>query len=74
MRWRADRDEIEERGIKNPKSVFEATPWQRMFFMAAGPGINFITALVLFIAVALVGQPYRPRRCHDLRRGGRLGG
>jgi regulator of sigma E protease len=31
-----DRREIEERGIKNAKSVFEATPWQRMFFMAAG--------------------------------------
>jgi regulator of sigma E protease len=54
----SDRSEIEERGIKNPKSVFQANPWQRMFFMAAGPGINFITALVLFIAVALVGQPY----------------
>jgi regulator of sigma E protease len=54
----ADRAEITERGIKNPKSVFEATPWQRIFFMAAGPGINFITALVLFIAVALVGQPF----------------
>ncbi|MBI5958424.1 MAG: RIP metalloprotease RseP [Chloroflexi bacterium] len=53
-----DRSEIEERGIKNPKSVFQATPWQRMFFMAAGPGINFIAALVLFIIVALVGQPY----------------
>ncbi len=54
----ADRTEIVERGVKNPKSVFEATPWQRIFFMAAGPGINFITALVLFIAVALVGQPF----------------
>jgi len=53
-----DRREIEERGIKNPKSVFEASPWQRMFFMAAGPGINFIAALSLFILVALVGQPY----------------
>jgi regulator of sigma E protease len=54
----SDRQEIAERGIKNPKSVFEATPWQRIFFMAAGPGINFITALVLFIAIAFVGQPF----------------
>ncbi len=55
----ADRSEIEERGIKNAKSVFEAGPWQRMFFMAAGPGINFVAALVLFIVVALVGQPFQ---------------
>jgi regulator of sigma E protease len=54
----ADRREIVERGIKNPKSVFEANPWQRIFFMAAGPGINFLAALILFILVALVGQPF----------------
>ncbi len=54
----ADRSEIEERGIKNAKSVFQATPWQRIFFMAAGPGINFLAALILFIIIALVGQPY----------------
>ncbi len=53
-----DRQEIEERGIKNPKSVFQAGPWERMFFMAAGPGINFLAALVLFIIVALIGQPF----------------
>ncbi len=53
-----DRSEIEERGIKNPKSVFQAGPWERMLFMASGPGINFVTALVLFILVALVGQPF----------------
>jgi regulator of sigma E protease len=53
-----DRQEIEERGITNPKSVFEAGPWERMFFMAAGPGINLVAALVLFILVALIGQPF----------------
>lgn len=53
-----DQSEIVERGIENPKSVFQAGPWERIFFMAAGPGINFIAALVLFIVVALVGQPY----------------
>lgn len=53
-----DRSEIEERGIKNPKSVFEAGPWERMLFMAAGPGINFLTALILFIIIGLIGQPF----------------
>lgn len=53
-----DQSEIVERGIENPKSVFQAGPWERMFFMAAGPGINFVAALALFIIVALVGQPY----------------
>jgi regulator of sigma E protease len=53
-----DESEIEERGIENPKSVFEAGPWERIMFMAAGPGINFLTALVLFIIVALVGWPF----------------
>lgn len=53
-----DQEEIQERGVKNPKSVMQATPWQRMFFMAAGPGINFVAALVLFFVVALVGQPH----------------
>jgi len=54
----ADRREIMERGIKNAKSVFQAGPWERMFFMAAGPGMNFIVALVLFILVGLIGQPF----------------
>jgi regulator of sigma E protease len=53
-----DRRESVERGVKNPKSVLEATPWQRIFFMAAGPGINWAAALLLFILVALVGQPF----------------
>ena len=53
----SDRSEIEERGIKNPKSVFQAGPWERMFFMAAGPGVNFLAALLLFIVVGLVGWP-----------------
>ncbi|MBN1202394.1 MAG: RIP metalloprotease RseP [Anaerolineae bacterium] len=52
--WR----EVHERGISNPKSVFQANPWQRMFFMAAGPGINLVAALALFILVALIGQPF----------------
>jgi len=53
-----DRKEIEERGIKNAKSVFQAGPWERMLFLIGGPGINFVAALVLFIVVALGGQPF----------------
>ncbi|MCC6801155.1 MAG: RIP metalloprotease RseP [Anaerolineae bacterium] len=54
----ADQSEIRERGIKNPKSVFQASPWERILFMAAGPAINLVTALVIFIAIALIGQPF----------------
>ena len=54
----ADQQEIIERGIKNPKSVFQAGPWERMLFFIGGPGINFITALALFIIVALIGWPF----------------
>jgi len=54
-----DRTEIEERGIQNPKSVNEAKPGERILFMAAGPLINLLAALLLFIFVALVGQPFQ---------------
>ena len=54
----ADEEEIRERGIENPKSVFQATPWEKLFFLAAGPGINLLAALVIFIVIALVGQPF----------------
>lgn len=54
----SDQREIQERGIKNPKSVFQATPWERILFMAAGPGINYVAAFLLFVFVALVGQPF----------------
>jgi regulator of sigma E protease len=54
----SDEREIRERGIKNPKSVFQANPWQRMAFMAAGPGINFLAALLLFVFIGLIGQPF----------------
>ncbi|HVO70583.1 MAG TPA: RIP metalloprotease RseP [Aggregatilineaceae bacterium] len=54
----SDEQEIRERGIKHPKSVFQATPWERMVFLAAGPGINLLTALLLFVFVGLIGQPF----------------
>lgn len=55
---KADLAEIEGRHIENPKSVFEAGPWERMWFMAAGPIFNFIGAFVIFFIIALTGQPY----------------
>lgn len=54
---KADLEEIEGRQIKNPKGLFAAGPWERIWFMAAGPLANFIAAYVLFILVAVVGQP-----------------
>ncbi len=53
-----DEKEIRERGIQNPKSVFAASPWEKLFFLAAGPGINLLAALVIFIVIGLVGQPF----------------
>jgi regulator of sigma E protease len=55
----ADRAEIERRGIENPKSVFEAGPWERIWFMAAGPIANFIAAFAIFVIIAMTGQPYQ---------------
>ncbi len=54
----ADQQEIRERGIKNPKSVNQATPWERIIFMGAGPAINLLAALVIFVVIALIGQPF----------------
>lgn len=46
-----------KRGIENPKSVFEAKPWQKLWFLFAGPLANFIAAYVIFVIVALIGLP-----------------
>lgn len=56
---KADLEEIEGRHIENPKSVFDAGPWERMWFMFAGPLANFVAAFIVFIIVALLGEPYR---------------
>lgn len=53
-----DQQEIQERGIKNPKSVLQASPWERIVFMGAGPAINLVAAVVIFVVVALIGQPF----------------
>ena len=52
-----DRAEAKRRGIANPKSVYEAKPLERIFFMAAGSIANFLMAFVLLMMVALLGLP-----------------
>jgi len=49
--------EARRRGIAKPKSVNMAGPWERMFFMGAGAGMNFLTAMVVFVIMALIGLP-----------------
>ncbi|GAB4574064.1 MAG: RIP metalloprotease RseP [Anaerolineae bacterium] len=49
--------EARRRGITNPKSVSQAGPWERIFFMAAGATMNFLTAVVIFVVMALIGLP-----------------
>jgi regulator of sigma E protease len=46
-----------KRGIENPKSVNQAGPWQRILFMSAGAIANFLTAIVIFTVMALLGLP-----------------
>lgn len=49
--------EIEGRHIENPKSVFEAGPWERIWFFVAGPLFNFVAALIIFIVIGFTGIP-----------------
>lgn len=53
------REELIQRGVANPKSVFDATPWQKIWFLAAGPLANFLAAFVIFVIVPLTGLPVR---------------
>ena len=54
-----DREELIRRGVPEHKikSVNQAKPLQRIFFMAAGALANFATAVVLFTIIALIGLP-----------------
>ncbi|MBC6934254.1 MAG: RIP metalloprotease RseP [Chloroflexi bacterium] len=53
-----DRHEALSRvNIQTTKSVSEATPFQRIVFLSAGALANFLTAIVLFMFVALSGLP-----------------
>ena len=39
------------------KSLMEAGPWQRIFFMSAGMMMNIAAGIILFIIAALIGLP-----------------
>lgn len=51
--------ELEALGKKVPKvkGMMDANPWQRMFFLLAGSGMNFLAAIVILIIVATLGLP-----------------
>jgi regulator of sigma E protease len=50
--------ELEQLGKKTikTKSVFEAGPWQRMFYLGAGAGANFISAFLILVIAAMIGR------------------
>lgn len=54
-----EREQLQVRGVDESRmmSVSEAPPLGRIFFMAAGALANFLTAIVLFFVVALIGLP-----------------
>lgn len=52
-----EREELAARGVYDVKSVNEAKPLPRIFFMAAGALANFISAFLIFIVIALIGIP-----------------
>lgn len=55
----SERDELRRRGVPDEamKSVSDAKPLARIWFMAAGALANFATAILLFILIALIGLP-----------------
>jgi regulator of sigma E protease len=52
-----ERAELEARGVKNIRAVNEVRPLSRIFFMAAGALANFISAILVFILIGLIGVP-----------------
>ncbi len=52
----ATQSALEARHIKT-KSVMEAGPWQCIFFMIAGVGMNFLGGFLLFVLAGLIGIP-----------------
>lgn len=51
-----NRSDLEAKGIKT-KSVNEATPLQRILFMAGGSAANLLTALLVFVLIGVLGVP-----------------
>lgn len=52
-----ERQELAERGVENPVSVYDVAPLPRIFFMSAGALANFLFALLVFILIGVVGLP-----------------
>ncbi|HLY26482.1 MAG TPA: RIP metalloprotease RseP, partial [Aggregatilineales bacterium] len=49
--------ETEGQKVVKTKSLMEASPFQRIFFLAAGPFMNFVGAFVLLVVAGLLGRP-----------------
>ena len=58
-RYAAYQAELEALGRKTSriKGMMDAGPWQRLFFLFAGSGMNFIGAFVILVAAAMLGMP-----------------
>jgi len=52
-----DHENARNLGTHQPKSINEARPLGRIFFMAAGAIANFILAFLLFAIIAILGVP-----------------
>ena len=53
----SEREQLAARGVSNIKAVYEAKPWPRMLFMAAGAIANFIFAFLIFVLIGLIDMP-----------------
>lgn len=53
----SDREQATSLGIEKTKSVEEAKPLERIWFLSAGAIFNLITAFILFIIIGLMGIP-----------------
>ncbi len=53
----SEREELAQRGVLNPTSIYEVKPLPRIFFMVAGALANFIFALLIFVVIGLIGLP-----------------
>ncbi|MBX3066024.1 MAG: RIP metalloprotease RseP [Anaerolineae bacterium] len=57
--FEAYQQELDELGQKagKTKSLMEAGPWQRIWFMSAGAIFNFAAAFLILTASSMIGQP-----------------
>ncbi|MBE7557625.1 site-2 protease family protein [bacterium] len=64
-------DNPEEAHEGNPWEFFSAAIWRRTLIVLAGPGMNIVTAFVVFFLVAFAyGEPYNPPVVGHVARGG----